>query len=133
MNTDKQLNFEELTQLAAASAAVTQDCTCAIDSFREWTRIPAAFPEQQVRAVGTLVEDPYAEASYDEYHPDKTNYWSAAAPVAWRHYPYNRCGVFQCGVCGRCCLKYVEAGGYYVEPRIRALDPALLVDAPLSA
>ena len=83
MNTDKQLSFEELTQLAAASAAVTQDCTCAIDSFREWTRIPAAFPEQQVRAVGTLVEDPYAEASYDEYHPDKTNYWSAAAPVAW--------------------------------------------------
>jgi hypothetical protein len=34
-------------------------------------------------------------------------------------------------VCGRVCLSYVEAGGYYVEPRIRALDPGLLVDAPL--
>jgi hypothetical protein len=33
-------------------------------------------------------------------------------------------------VCGRACLKYVEAGGYYVEPRVRALDPELIVDPP---
>jgi hypothetical protein len=38
--------------------------------------------------------------------------------------------VAQCTVCGRCALRYVEAGGYYVEPRIRALDPRLIVDVP---
>ena len=133
MSTDHKLTFDELMQLATASAAVTQDCDCAIDTCAEWTRIPASFPEQQMRVLGTLVEDPYIEASYLEYHPAGTNNWSAEAPIAWRHYPYNRCSVLQCGVCGRCCLKYVEAGGYYVEPRMRALDPRLLVDVTAAA
>jgi hypothetical protein len=130
MSADKKLSFDELMALARASSAVTHDCTCAIETCREWTRVPASFPEQQMRSVGTLAGDPYAEATYAEYHPAGTHYWSADAPIAWRHYPFNRCGVFQCTVCGRCCLKYVEAGGYYVEPRMRALDPALLVDPP---
>lgn len=133
MSTEKKLHFDELMQLAMASATVTRDCDCAIDTCREWTRIPASFPEQQMRVLGTLIDDPYVEASYEEYHPAGTNYWSAEAPIAWRHYPYNRCSVLQCSVCGRCCLKYVEAGGYYVEPRMRALDPRLLVDAPAPA
>jgi hypothetical protein len=30
--------------------------------------------------------------------------------------------------CGRAFLRYTEYGGYYVEPRIRALDPALIVE-----
>lgn len=34
--------------------------------------------------------------------------------------------------CGRYCLTDVEAGGYYVEPRVRALIPELLADAPLA-
>ncbi|CAH0178476.1 hypothetical protein SRABI118_01173 [Massilia sp. Bi118] len=133
MSTEKKLQFDELMQLATTSAAVTRDCDCAIDACREWTRIPAGFPEQQMQTLGTLVEDPYIEATYEEYHPAGTNYWSAEAPIAWRHYPYNRCSVLQCEVCGRCCLKYVEAGGYYVEPRMRALDPRLLVNLPADA
>jgi len=127
MSTEKKLQFEELMELATASATVTRSCDCGIEACREWTRIPPSFPEQQMRILGTLVEDPYIEASYEEYHPEGTNYWSAEAPISLSHYPYNRCGVLQCGVCGRCCLKYVEAGGYYVEPRMRALDPRLLV------
>ncbi len=126
----KKLQFDELMVLATASAAVTRACSCAIESYREWTRIPASFPAEQMRAVGTLVDDPYVEATYTEYHPAGTRYWSADAPIAWRHYPFNRCSVLECTVCGRCCLTYVEAGGYYVEPRIRALDPQLLVDPP---
>jgi hypothetical protein len=86
-----------------------------------------------MRVLGTLVEDPYIEPTYEEVHPAGTNYWSAEAPIAWRHYPYNRCSVLECEVCGRCCLKYVEAGGYYVEPRMRALDPRLLVNVPADA
>lgn len=131
MSHDAPLQFDQLMALARASRAVTQACDCAIDSYREWTRIPVEFPEPQMRVVGTMVGDPYDEPTFAEYHPAGTSYWSVDAPIAPRHYPVNRCTVLECGVCGRCCLKYVEAGGYYVEPRIRALDPALLVDAAL--
>jgi hypothetical protein len=124
------MTVDELKSLARASAAVTQPCACAIDTYREWTRVPVDFPEEQMRTVGTLVEDPYGDPTFAEYHPHGTTYWSADAPIAPRHYPYNRASIVQCAVCGRCALRYVEAGGYYVEPRIRALDPVLIVDAP---
>jgi hypothetical protein len=81
--------------------------------------------------VGTLREDPYADPTHAEYRTKGTSYWSADAPIAPHYFPYNRCGVEQCMLCCRSCLTYVEAGGYYTEPRIRALDPALIVDAPL--
>jgi hypothetical protein len=128
---DDKLNPDTLQALARASAAVMRACACALDSYREWTRVPVEFPEQQMQAIGTLVDDPYAEATFAEYHPAGTHYWSADAPIALRHFPYNRCAVLRCTVCGRCCLQYVEAGGYYVEKRIRALLPELIVDAPL--
>ena len=130
MTADRNIEFDELMRLAQASSAVTRACACAIDSYREWTRVPPSFPEQQMRTVGTLVDDPFVEASYAEHHPAGTHYWSLEAPLALRHFPCNRCSVQQCGVCGRACLRYVEAGGYYVEPRLRALDPGLIVDLP---
>ena len=126
------MTVDELKSLADASAAVTQPCACAIDSYREWTRVPVDFPESHLRTVGTLVADPYDEPTFAEYHPDGTTYWSAEAPIAPRHYPYNRAQVTQCTVCGRCALRYVEAGGYYVEPRIRGLDPRLIVDVSVT-
>jgi hypothetical protein len=131
MTAEHKPTLDELMALARASAAVTQGCACDIAAYREWTRVPATFPEAQMRTIGTLVDDPYLEPTYAEHHPHGSHYWSPEAPIALRHYPANRCSVQQCGVCGRCCLRYVEAGGYYVEPRIRALDPALLVDAPV--
>lgn len=132
MTMGRKLDLENLMTLAQASAAVTRDCACRIGSYREWTRTPVSFPQEQMRDVGTLAGDPYDEPTYAEYHPLGTNYWSADAPIAIRHFPYNRCAVQQCSVCGRCCLSYVEAGGYYVEPRVRALDPRYVVDQPVN-
>jgi hypothetical protein len=131
MTPDKKMQLGELMDLARASVAVTRQCACAIDSYREWARIPASFPEPQMRIVGTFVDDPYAEPTFAEFHATGTNYWSPDAPMALRHFPYNRCSVLQCIQCGRSCFKYVEAGGYYSEPRIRALDPRLIVDEPV--
>jgi hypothetical protein len=128
---NETLTFDGLMELARSSSSAARACPCAIDKYGEWTRIPADFPQAQMRTVGTLAGDPYVEATYAEYHPQGTGYWSPDAPIAPRFFPYNRCTVLQCTACGRGCLSYVEAGGYYVEPRIRALDPALLVDAPL--
>jgi hypothetical protein len=130
MTAASPLTFADLMRLALASSAVTQACSCGLADCREWTRIPPDFPRQQMRTVGTLLEAPYAEPTYAEYHPDGSGYWSPDAPIAWRHFPYNRCDVLECTVCARAGLTYVEAGGYYVEPRLRLLDPALLVDAP---
>jgi hypothetical protein len=130
MSAARKMDFDDLMRLALASDAVTRACACDLRAYREWTRIPASFPEQQMRLAGTLVDDPYLEATYAEFHPAGTHYWSADAPIAWRHFPYNRCEVLLCSVCERCCLKYVEAGGYYVEPRVRLLEPELLVDVP---
>lgn len=132
MDIDKTLTFDDLMRLAERSAAVTRACACAIASYRAWTRIPPDFPQAQMQTVGTLLDDPYSEPTYAEFHPRGTDYWSPDAPIAARFFPSNRCTVQRCTVCGRCCLSYVEAGGYYVEPRLRALDPALLVDAQLA-
>lgn len=128
MTPEDQLDLNDMNALAAASARITQACDCGIDACREWTRVPATFPQAQMRTVGTLAGDPYAEPSYAEYHPHASHYWSPEAPVALRHFPYNRCAVQQCSVCQRCCLTYVEAGGYYVEPRMRALAGQVVVD-----
>lgn len=130
MAPEEKMQPDELMALALASASVTQECACGIDAYREWSRVPVSFPETQMRQVGSLLDDPYAEPTFAEFHPAGTHYWSADAPIALRHYPANRCTVWQCSVCKRCCLRYVEAGGYYVEARIRALDPQLIVDAP---
>jgi hypothetical protein len=131
MAPDEKITLERLMELASESAAVSRRCACAIDSYREWSGIPVSFPAEKMRVVGTLAGDPYEDPTFAEFHPAGTHYWSADAPIAMRHFPYNRCTVLQCSECGRCCLKYVEAGGYYVEPRIRALDPELIVDQPL--
>ena len=128
---DETLDFDALIKLAHESASVVGACACAIDGYREWTRVPAEFPTNLMRTVGSLRDDPYVEPTFAEYHRAGTGYWSADAPIAPRYYPFNRCTVQQCGHCGRACLTYVEAGGYYVEPRIRALNPALLVNVPL--
>jgi hypothetical protein len=62
-----------------------------------------------MRTAGTLLQDPYAEPTFAEYHPHGTGYWSPDAPIAPEYFPYNRCTVQQCMVCGRACLAYVEA------------------------
>jgi hypothetical protein len=128
MSANDKLETMDIAALAATSAAVTLPCACAQHDLAAWTRVPLDFPDDLLRQAGTLVDDPYGDPTYAEFHPDGTTYWSPDAPIAPRFYPYNRCSVFQCSACGRCFLKYVEAGGYYVEPRIRALDPRLVID-----
>ena len=130
MASDLLLTIDELKDLAAASGATGRICDCGLADQHGWTRVPPEFPQEQLHTVGTLMADPYAEPTYAEYHPRGTNYWSPDAPIAVHHFPYNRCSVQQCAMCGRAALAYVEAGGYYVEPRIRLLDPALIVDVP---
>lgn len=74
-----------------------------------------------------------SEPTFEEFHPENTNIWSVEAPVAPLYYPYNRCAVWECSACQRVYLRYIEGGGYFVDPRIRRLKSGVLVDAPVSA
>ncbi|MFC5473391.1 hypothetical protein [Paraherbaspirillum soli] len=131
MSMPRRLDLPELTELAQRSDAVKQACSCAINSLAGWESMPLSLPEEQLREIGTLIHADEEELTFSEHHPDGTRYWSPEAPIAPRYFPYNRCNVWECGICGRCFLRYTECGGYFVDRRIRALNPALIFDAPL--
>lgn len=132
------VNPLDTAQLRAIAAAATStpdsDCPrCSPLQCAGWEALPPGFDESALQALGTLCppEDALGNApepDLTEYHPAGTRYWSADAPIAPAFHPYNRCTVAACVACGRAFLRYTEYGGYYVEPRIRALDPALIVE-----
>ncbi|AFQ50363.1 hypothetical protein [Burkholderia cepacia] len=123
------LDHAALLKLTAEAAGVTQPCTCTKTSLAGWTSLPLSLQDTQLVEVATLAPPGDAEPCYDEYHPAGTRYWSDDAPIALRHFPYNRCNVSRCVTCGRLFLRYQEGGGYFIDQRIRALNPALVVDA----
>jgi hypothetical protein len=127
-----KLNFAMLAALAAKSAGITAACTCLPVSLASWESVPLSLDEASLDDVGTLFEDHFVEPTFEEFHPSGTRYDSPNAPIAPRYFPYNRCTVAECRICGRHFLRYTEAGGYFVDRRIRLLAPELLVDAPLA-
>jgi hypothetical protein len=131
--TFQRCDFAALLRLAQASNAVTVPCSCVAVSLAAWQALPLSLELARFEDVGTLVDDPYDEPTFAEYHPAGTHYADAAAPIAPRYYPFNRCSVARCMQCERIYLRYNEAGGYFTELRIRALQPDLLVDAALPA
>lgn len=127
------MDFASLKRLAETSAAVTTPCACAGAQLLAWQLLPPTpgLELDQFQEVGTLVEDPFDEPTFAEYHPAGTRLDSADAPIAPRYYPANRSQVLRCVQCGRHYLRYTEGGGYFTELRMRALRPQVLVDAPL--
>ncbi|MET0320900.1 MAG: hypothetical protein ABW069_09295 [Duganella sp.] len=127
----QKLSFNQLMALAQASGAVATPCTCNQVPLSAWQALPMTLELDRFEEVGTLVDDPYDEPTFAEYHPHGTRADSVDAPIAPRYYPYNISQVARCLNCGRHYLRYNEAGGYFTELRIRALQPGLLVDAAL--
>lgn len=122
------LALSELLRFAHHSNAVTQRCSCIPKSFAGWEGMPVSLKQSQLREVGSLIAAEEEDLTLDEHHPAGTSYWSVEAPIAPQFYPYNRCRVWECMLCGRVYLRYAEAGAYHLEQRIRSLDPALIVD-----
>ena len=125
----QKIEFKQLLELALVSEAVTGDCTCNRVPLAAWQALPMTLELDHFDQVATLVDDPYDEPTFAEYHPHGTRYDSPDAPIAPRYFPYNISQVARCRDCGRHYLRYNEAGGYFTELRIRALQPGLLVDA----
>ncbi|MEJ8853019.1 hypothetical protein WKW79_00475 [Variovorax robiniae] len=80
-----------------------------------------------VQKVGTLRPPDVDEPTFEEFHPDGTRYGSASAPIAVAWFPANRSDVYACSTCRSVFLRYTEYGGYYIDHRVRLVDPALVV------
>ncbi|MGO1071444.1 hypothetical protein [Lysobacter sp. CA199] len=122
------LDLPALRALAYESIAIVQDCACVRPAPLAWTSMSMELPQSRLDRIATLVAAADYELSVEEYHPHDTHYWSADAPIAIDRYPCNHCDVWRCRGCGRCFLHYTEGGGYFVDRRIRLLDPALIVE-----
>ena len=97
---------------------------CASLKAPGWEALPGGFDARVLRQVATLRNPGVDDPTLEEYHPQGTTSWSPEAPIAPAYFPYNRCGVWECGQCGRPFLRYTEYGGYYVEERVRELTAA---------
>ena len=122
----KVFNAEELKTLVATQQS--QQCpNCASHNFSCWETILSTFDRDALQMVGTL-QVPDAIENWDEYHPHGTDQLSANAPIAVKFHPYNSSDVYQCQQCQTVYLRYTEYGGYYVDERIRVVNPELIVD-----
>ena len=114
------------------SVSRSADCACVLKNCQGWESVSEdRWPANQMQAQGTLREDlpdGQMEPTFEEFHPQGTRYDSPKAPIALKYFPYNRCDVFACTKCGCGVLKYTEYGGYYVDHRVRLIDPDLLVE-----
>ena len=124
----KKLDSAGLKQACAGRSVLGLPCTCAVGACRGWESLTEArWPAAHMQALGTLRDMDAYEPTLDEHHPGGTRYDSPDAPIALAFFPYNRCDVHQCSRCERVLLRYTEFGGYYVDHRVREVDPSLVV------
>jgi hypothetical protein len=119
--------FDAASLQAALTVGDTACPACGHLRCEGWESVSAPLGEPLV-CIGTLCDPALEEPTLEEKHTPGTGYWHPHAPLAVLHFPYNRCGVWRCSRCGRGFVQYTEAGGYYVDHRIRTIDPTLITD-----
>jgi hypothetical protein len=121
----KELSRREFLEIASSPQPKTACPKCASLVCAGWETVPGSFDLDCLKPIGTLrIEG--APERWEEDHPNGTNIWSENAPISIEFHPYNRSDVYECKQCSRKYLRYTEYGGYYVDERIRALDPKLI-------
>ena len=117
----------DVTLKTALQAITVKACTCAVGLCAAWESVPdERWPKEQMTNIGTLRDSEIYEPTFEQHHPDGTNYDSEGAPISALHFPYNRCDAYQCNTCERVLLKYTEYGGYYVDTRVRCARQELI-------
>lgn len=121
----EKLDADSLKQLGTRQEC--KACTCPLRPTKGWESFTEdRWTKDKMKALGTLRDPDIYEPTQEEFHPDGTRYASASAPVAVKFFPYNVCDVYDCSSCHKVLLRYTEFGGYYVDHRVRALDPGLI-------
>ena len=114
-------------QAYADKAATRQRCAECVALWRPgWESVSGAMMMAHLEPVGVLSTETTWDR-LDEFHPERTNLWSPAAPIALGWYPYNRCTLWRCKGCSAAFLRYTEYGGYYEDERTRPLLADLIV------
>ncbi len=121
-----KLNRHQLLDIALSRKDLLACEECSSLRCPGWISVPGYFDFKKLKFLGTLKAEG-AEECWDEFHPDGTNFWSHDAPIAVKYYPYNRSDIRECVHCTRVFLHYTEYGGYYLDERIRGLNPACIV------
>jgi hypothetical protein len=127
------LSAQALTSVGARHDGSRGCGSCSQLGCAGWDSLSSAFDQDCLQKIGTLRKRGILEPTVREYHPSGTNYWSANAPIALAYFPYNRCDAFQCNRCSKVFLRYTEFGGYYIDERIRELNPDLVCDPVVEA
>jgi len=122
----KHLDTSTLRALAKAICLEQKCLNCASLNASGWETLPQTFDQDKLEMIGTLRSE--GEESWNEYHPKGTQIWSDNAPIALGYHPYNKCDIYECKTCGTQYLRYTEFGGYYIDQRIRELNPELITD-----
>ena len=120
-----RLTADDLRRLPNPAATV-RSCACAALVCPGWESVSAPQGEPLLQHRGTLRDADDADPTLTEWHPGGTRYGSPDAPIATAYFPFNRCEVWACKACGRGFLQYTEFGGYYVDHRLREINPALV-------
>ena len=123
------IDADQLLQLCAMQdPSLVAGCTCGPLQMSAWESITEERWPAGVLRVGTLRAPGDEEPTFEEFHPNGTRYGSPDAPIAPQWFPYNRSDAYVCGRCHSVFLRYTEYGGYYVDHRVRMVDPALIVE-----
>lgn len=117
------LTADDLRRLPSPGAWPA-DCACAPLRCAGWESIGAPLGEPSLQRLGTLRDPAIDEPTVEEFPGSR--FWAAETPIAPAYFPCNRCEVWACKACGRGFLQYTEHGGYYVDHRVRQIDPALV-------
>ena len=121
-----RLHADDLRRLPDL-AATPPECACKSLVCAGWESMSVPPTEPLLRHLGTLRNADDADPTVEELHSDGSRYGSPNAPIAPAWFPYNRCEVWACSACGRGFLQYTEFGGYYVDHRLREVDPRRVV------
>jgi hypothetical protein len=102
-------------------------CGCKALQTPSWESITDDRWPAEVERVGSLRTPDVDEPTFEEFHPNGTRYGTPDAPIAIAWYPFNRCDVYACRKCRSVFMRYTEYGGYYVDHRVRRVDPSFVV------
>ncbi len=121
------IDAARLREIAAERlVADAQACACAPLQAPGWESVTDERWPPHVERIGTLRPPDTEEPTFEEFHPDGTRYDSADAPIAFDWFPCNRSDVHVCRRCRSAFLRYTEFGGYYIDHRVRLVDPSLV-------
>lgn len=122
------MNGEQLRQLASMrDEDKARTCACIAAQQPAWESITDDRWPVSLDKVASLRDPTIDEPTFEEFHPNGTRYGSPDAPFALGWFPFNRCDVYRCSRCSTAFLRYTEYGGYYVDHRVRMVDPQLIV------